>query len=517
MLPHEGHTVKPICLGVAVDVGSIDRSFAAASMPGTPCATHSTWLPQMLPGANVERSLTKKPRSHSHRSITVRVSVNCVVRVQFCSELCCCVIVEPIPTLRNKKSMLTVNCEFVLQCVAVDVGSIDRSFAAASMPGTACATHSTSYVKEYISVFLSSVFVRIILLFGRLLFSRLPQMLPGANVQGSLTKKPRSHSHRSITVRVSVNCVVRVQFCSELCCCVIVEPIPTLRNKKSMLTKEETNSVRTAQRNLLYPYLQENRCTGVAVDVGSIDRCFAAASMPGTLCATHSTWLPQMLPGANVQRSLTKKPRSHSHRSIPVRVIVDALTQAVLTAPLQQHPCQERFAQPEYKKEETNSVRAAQRNLLYPYLQENGSTGVAVDAGSIDRSFAAASMPGTLFATQTTRLLKMFPGANVKRSPTKDPFTHSHRSIPVRYKRIVYGLLRDICFTLIYRKWLHRIREFSKWFLVRVKLLVLKVEQAKRKSLMSFALSRSENLYTDCCNCSATTNRANRLMLGEES
>ncbi|KFD44949.1 hypothetical protein M513_14174 [Trichuris suis] len=86
-------------------------------MPGTLCATHSTWLPQMLPGANVQRSLTKKPRSHSHRSITVRVSVNCVVRVQFCSELCCCVIVEPIPTLRNKKSMLTVNCEFVLQCL----------------------------------------------------------------------------------------------------------------------------------------------------------------------------------------------------------------------------------------------------------------------------------------------------------------------------------------------------------------------------------------------------------------
>ncbi|KFD47165.1 hypothetical protein M513_11974 [Trichuris suis] len=116
MVPHEGHTLKPFCLGVAVDAGTIDRSFAAASMPGTLCAIQSTRLPKMFPGANVKRNHTKTPRSHSLRSIPVRVFVNCVVRVQFCSELCCCVIVEPIPTLRNKKSMLAVDCEFVLQC-----------------------------------------------------------------------------------------------------------------------------------------------------------------------------------------------------------------------------------------------------------------------------------------------------------------------------------------------------------------------------------------------------------------
>ncbi|KFD67426.1 hypothetical protein M514_20462 [Trichuris suis] len=44
---------------------------------------------------------------------------------------------------------------------------------------------------------------------------------------------------------------------------------------------------------------------------------------------------------------------------------------------------------------------------------------------------------------------------------------------------------------------INRIREFLKWFLVKVKLLMLKVEHARCKSLMSFALLRSENVYTE--------------------
>ncbi|KFD47161.1 hypothetical protein M513_11970, partial [Trichuris suis] len=84
--------------------------------------------------------------------------------------------------------------------VAVAAGSIDRTFTAASMPGTLCAIQRTSYVKESFSIFLSSVFQHMLVLFGRLLFSRLPKMFPGANVKRSHTKTPRSHSHRSIPV-----------------------------------------------------------------------------------------------------------------------------------------------------------------------------------------------------------------------------------------------------------------------------------------------------------------------------
>ncbi|KFD47152.1 hypothetical protein M513_11961 [Trichuris suis] len=123
------------------------------------------------------------------------------------------------------------------------------------------------------------------------------------------------------------------------------------------------------------------------------------------------------------------------------------------------------------KKEETNSVRTAQTHLFYFYLQENGCTGVAVDAGSIDRSFAAASMPGTLCATQSTSsvvvrmlvlfgrllfctLLKMFPGANVKPSHTRTPRSHSHRSIPVRLllKRATWPYELDFLHKQVTRK-----------------------------------------------------------------
>ncbi|KFD45543.1 hypothetical protein M513_13578 [Trichuris suis] len=119
--------------------------------------------------------------------------------------------------------------------------------------------------------------------------------------------------------------------------------------------------------------------------------------MPGTPCATHSTCVKLLV--LKVEHAKRKSLMSfalsrsedlytgHAHCSIHAR---NALRN------------------PEYKKEQTNSVRAAQRNLLYPYLQQNGCTGVAVDVGSIDRSFAAASMPGTPCATHSTWYVKPF-------------------------------------------------------------------------------------------------------------
>ncbi|KFD59795.1 hypothetical protein M514_28026 [Trichuris suis] len=90
MCPHQIHAVKPLSLGCAVDAGSIDCCFAAASMGVTLCAVQKT------------SDLTYTMRPHQIHAV------------------------KP----------LSLGC-------AVDAGSIDCCFAAASMGVTLCAVQKT--------------------------------------------------------------------------------------------------------------------------------------------------------------------------------------------------------------------------------------------------------------------------------------------------------------------------------------------------------------------------------------
>ncbi|KFD47164.1 hypothetical protein M513_11973 [Trichuris suis] len=212
--------------------------------------------------------------------------------------------------------------------------------------------------------------------------------------------------------------------------------------------KEETNSLRPAQTRFcyfyllpstgkcrhvsatsIYFYLQENGCTGVGVDAGSIDRSFAAASMPGTLCATRVQGC-RRCSQAQTLNVATRRRREAIH-IVP-------------------------FPSGKKKRIVYGQHRRVSATSIYFHLQENADTFLLLlSTGKWlhgkkkrivygqHRRVSATSIYFHLQENADTFLLLLSTGK----------WLHGKK------KRIVYGLLREICFTLIYRKMVPRVAE----------------------------------------------------------